>query len=75
MEWSAVASVVVSTLVVMTGDRVVSSSDGVALEDGPDRGRILVSSASMGGAYSVWSGRSRPVSMMSSWGSVRIVMS
>ena len=38
---------------VVTGELVVSSGDGLAFEDGGDRGRILVSSESTGGAYSV----------------------
>jgi hypothetical protein len=37
----------------MADDMVVTSAAGVAFEDGDGRGRILVSSRSTGGAYSV----------------------
>ena len=37
----------------MADDMVVTSAAGVAFEDGDSRGRILVSSRSTGGAYSV----------------------
>lgn len=34
-------------------NRIVSTCDGVPFEDGPDRGRILVSGADTGGCYSL----------------------
>ena len=34
-------------------DRIVSTEGGVPFEDGPDRGRILVSGAETGGRYSL----------------------
>lgn len=34
-------------------NRIVSASDGVPFEDGPDRGRILVTGADTGGRYSL----------------------
>lgn len=37
----------------MTDDMVVKNTGGVAFEDGDDRGRIVVSSESTNGAYSV----------------------
>ena len=50
---SVVTSVAVSTIGIVTDDLVVSTGGGLAFDDGRDRGRILVSSASTGGAYSV----------------------
>lgn len=37
----------------MRDDRVVKTNDGLPFADGEDRGRIIVSSQSTGGAYSV----------------------